>query len=186
MVPPTPTRPQSRGGEGLLANRPMHLYPVRGGTNHVSRKGSFKNDRRGHPHRLPDDPRHRFPPIRRVSRPAHRATPREATTCWPARDAPPTAPFLPEILSDDAIVADGLAGPFRPVDRRVSLTAVAAAILDADGREVTGPVAPGAQFYIRPRPGGDGVLLTATVPAPSNGSGGRVVTGVARDDSTAG
>ena len=33
-----------------------------------------------------------------------------------------------------------------------------------------------------PRPGADGVLLTATVPASSNRTGGRVVTGVARDD----
>ena len=52
-----------------------------------------------------------------------------------------------EILPNDAIVADGLAGPFRLQSTdSVSLTAVAAAILDADGREVTGPVAPGAQF----------------------------------------
>ena len=65
----------------------------------------------------------------------------------------------------------------------MSLTAVAAAILDADGREVTGPVAPGAQFYLRPQSGRDGVLLTATMPATSNGYGGRVITGVARDDS---
>jgi len=89
-----------------------------------------------------------------------------------------------EILSNDAIVADGLAGPFRLQSTdSVSLTAVAAAILDADGREVTGPVAPGAQFYLRPQSGRDGVLLTATMPATSNGYGGRVITGVARDDS---
>jgi hypothetical protein len=60
---------------------------------------------------------------------------------------------------------------------------VAAAIVDADGREVTGPVEPDAEFYVRPQSGRDGVLLTATVPATSNGFGGRVITGVARDDS---
>ncbi len=65
----------------------------------------------------------------------------------------------------------------------VALTAVAAAIVDADGRQVTGPVEPGTEFYIRPQPGKDGVLLTATVPATSNGVGGRLITGVARDDS---
>ncbi len=55
-------------------------------------------------------------------------------------------------------------------------------IVDADGIELTGTVQAGVEFYIRPRPGADGVLLTATVPASSNGTGGRVVTGVARDD----
>jgi TQXA domain-containing protein len=89
-----------------------------------------------------------------------------------------------EILADDARVVGDLVGPFRLQSTdSASLTAVAAAILDADGREVTGPVAPGAQFYLRPQSGRDGVLLTATVPATSNGYGGRVITGVARDDS---
>ena len=89
-----------------------------------------------------------------------------------------------EILSDDAAVVDGLVGPFRlQAAHSASLTAVAAAIVDADGRQVTGPVEPGTEFYIRPQPGKDGVLLTATVPATSNGVGGRVITGVARDDS---
>ena len=89
-----------------------------------------------------------------------------------------------EILADHARVVGDLVGPFRLQSTdSASLTAVAAAILDADGREVTGPVAPGAQFYLRPQSGRDGVLLTATVPATSNGYGGRVITGVARDDS---
>jgi hypothetical protein len=66
--------------------------------------------------------------------------------------------------------------------KRARETAVAAAIVDADGREVTGPVEPGTEFYVRPQSGRDGVLLTATVPATSNGFGGRVITGVARDD----
>ena len=89
-----------------------------------------------------------------------------------------------EILSDDASFVDGLAGPFRlkAIDS-AALTAVDAVIVDADGQTVTGPVEPGTEFYVRPRPGRDGVLLTATVPATSNGLGGRVVTGVARDDS---
>jgi hypothetical protein len=47
---------------------------------------------------------------------------------------------------------------------------------------LTGPVEAGTEFFIRPQPGRDGVLLTATVPATSNGFGGRVITGVARDD----
>jgi TQXA domain-containing protein len=89
-----------------------------------------------------------------------------------------------EILSDDATVVDDLVGPFRlQATHSASLAAVAAAIVDADGREVTGPVEPGTEFYVRPQSGRDGVLLTATVPATSKGFGGRVITGVARDDS---
>jgi hypothetical protein len=63
------------------------------------------------------------------------------------------------------------------------MTAVAAAIVDADGHEIVGAIGPGTEFYVRPQPGRDGVLLTATVPATSNGFGGRVITGVAHDDS---
>jgi TQXA domain-containing protein len=88
-----------------------------------------------------------------------------------------------EILSDDATVVDGLAGPFRlEATDNASLTAVAAAIVDADGHEIIGAIEPGTEFYVRPQPGRDGVLLTATVPATSNGFGGRVITGVAHDD----
>jgi TQXA domain-containing protein len=89
-----------------------------------------------------------------------------------------------EILSDDASFVDGLVGPFRlqAIDS-AALTAVDAVIVDGDGQKVTGPVEPGTEFYIRPRPGRDGVLVTATVPAVSSGLGGRVITGVARDDS---
>jgi hypothetical protein len=35
---------------------------------------------------------------------------------------------------------------------------------------------------VRPQLGRGGVLLTATAPGTSNGFGGRVITGVARDD----
>ena len=89
-----------------------------------------------------------------------------------------------EIVSDGATVVDGLVGPFRlQATHSTALTAVAAAVVDTDGREVTGPLAPNTEFYVRPQSGRDGVLLTATVPATSNGFGGRVITGVARDDS---
>jgi hypothetical protein len=89
-----------------------------------------------------------------------------------------------EILFDDVTVVDGLAGPFRlQATHSASLTAVAAAIVDADGHEIIGAIEPGTEFYVRPQSGRDGVLLTATVPATSNGFGGRVITGVARDDS---
>jgi TQXA domain-containing protein len=89
-----------------------------------------------------------------------------------------------EILADDARVVDGLVGPFRlQATDSASLTAVDAAIVDADGLDMTAPVEPGAEFYVRPQPGRHGVLLSATVPAESTGIGGRVITGVARDES---
>ena len=56
------------------------------------------------------------------------------------------------------------------------------AIVDADGMEFVGLVESGIEFYIRPPSGTDGVLVTATVPGSADGFGGRVVTGVARDD----
>jgi TQXA domain-containing protein len=88
-----------------------------------------------------------------------------------------------EILFGDATVVDDLVGPFQlQATHSASLTAVGAAVVDVDGVELTGPTEPGTAFYVRPQPGRDGVLLTATVPATSNGFGGRVITGVARDD----
>jgi TQXA domain-containing protein len=88
-----------------------------------------------------------------------------------------------EILFDDATVVDGLVGPFRlQATDSASLTAVGAVIVDVDGHELTAPMEPGTEFYVRPRQGTDGVLVSATVPATSNGFGGRVITGVARDD----
>ncbi len=88
-----------------------------------------------------------------------------------------------DLISDDAIMDDGLVGPFRfqaASSARLSLRD--GAIVDADGLEFDGHVEPGTEFYIRPPSGTDGVLVTATVPGSADGVGGRVVTGVARDD----
>jgi TQXA domain-containing protein len=88
-----------------------------------------------------------------------------------------------ELICDEATFDGELLGPL-PVcaGDRALLTAVGAEILDADGVELTGPVQPDTEIYLRPHPGSHGVLVTATVPAVSNGVGGRVITGVARDD----
>ena len=88
-----------------------------------------------------------------------------------------------ELVSDGATFDGDLVGPLRlrAVDRAL-LTAVGAEILDADGVELTGPVEPGTEIYLRPQQGAHGVLVTATVPAVADGVGGRVITGVARDD----
>lgn len=88
-----------------------------------------------------------------------------------------------DLVTVGATMDDGLVGPFGlQTTHSASLTAVEATIVDADGIELSGPVQPGTEFYVRPRPCTDGVLVTATVPATSNGFGGRVITGVARDD----
>ena len=88
-----------------------------------------------------------------------------------------------QLISDDATFEDGMVGPLRlEATGDAALAVSQGVIVDADGIELTGAVQSGVEFYIRPRPGADGVLLTATVPAPSSGTGGRVVTGVARDD----
>ena len=64
--------------------------------------------------------------------------------------------------------------------RHVAALTVAAghAIIDADGIAVGDPIEPGTEFYLRPAPGSAAAMLTATV----WGCGGRVLTGVARDE----
>jgi hypothetical protein len=70
-----------------------------------------------------------------------------------------------QLVSDDASFDDGLIGPLR-ITESAALAVSAGSIGDADGIELTGTVPPNADFYLRPRPGADDVLLTATVPAP--------------------
>ena len=88
-----------------------------------------------------------------------------------------------DLVSDDATFDDGLVGPFRlQVTSAARLTSRDGLIVDADGVEFSGQVDSGTEFYVRPPTGTDGVLVTATVPGSADGFGGRVVTGVARDD----
>lgn len=84
-----------------------------------------------------------------------------------------------DLVADRATVSDGLVGPFRlHAAGSAVLTSREGAIVDADGRAIAAAVQPGTDFFIRPRPGADGVLVTAS----PDGSGGRVVTGVALDE----
>ena len=79
-----------------------------------------------------------------------------------ARDWAVTA----QLLSDDAVIDDGLLGPFRlQAADGAALTLRGGAIVDADSVEFTGAVEPGVEFYLRPEPGTDGALLTVTVSA---------------------
>ena len=77
----------------------------------------------------------------------------------------------------------GLIGPFRVgATDSATLSSDNAAVVDASGAEVTGPLEPGSVIYLRPRPGQTSVTVTMTVPGNEDGYGGRVLTGVARDE----
>jgi TQXA domain-containing protein len=88
----------------------------------------------------------------------------------------------PELSAAHAGVEDGLIGPFRlHANQTAALTVSNGTMLDADGNEVHA-CEPGGEFYVRPNPGIQSATVTATVPARADGFGGRVITGVARDD----
>jgi hypothetical protein len=57
-----------------------------------------------------------------------------------------------------------------------------ATIVDAVGEELSGPVDPGNEIYLRPHPGARSATVTMIVPGTADGYGGRVLTGVARDE----
>lgn len=95
-----------------------------------------------------------------------------------AHDARGQSPAV-ALVADDASYEDGLVGPLRlEAADDVALAVSQGSLVDADGAELAGAIQAGVEFYVRLRPGTDGVLLTAT----SNGTGGRVITGVARDE----
>jgi TQXA domain-containing protein len=88
----------------------------------------------------------------------------------------------PELSAAAAIVDGGLVGPLRlHANDAAALSVSGASVLDADGVELS-VCEPGGEFYLRPDPGVFSVTVTARVPARGDGFGGRVITGVARDD----
>lgn len=90
--------------------------------------------------------------------------------------------FAPELSAVDATVYDGIVGPFRMHASQAAAVSVSAgSVIDADGVQLTA-CQPGGEFYLRTEPGAASVTLTATVPARHDGFGGRVITGVARDE----
>ena len=97
------------------------------------------------------------------------------------------ATVTPALWASDAVVDAGMVGPFRlqATDRAV-LTVTHGSIVDSAGTELSGPVDPGGQFYLRPQPGTETATVTAHVPAGPDGFGGRVITGVARDATNSG
>lgn len=94
----------------------------------------------------------------------------------------------PALDSSDADVRGELVGPLRlHATESAALTVAAgsrALIVDADGAELAGPIAPGQPFYLRIGSGEGRATLTVTVPGTPDGHGGRVLTGVALDESS--
>ena len=90
----------------------------------------------------------------------------------------------PSLVGTDAGVgADGLVGPLRlEATASAALEASAGSLLRGNGTPVDGPLQPGQEFFIRPEQGSLGVTVTAKVPGDADGFGGRVITGVARDE----
>jgi hypothetical protein len=88
----------------------------------------------------------------------------------------------PELSAVAAVVDGGLIGPLRlHANDTVALSVSGGSLLDVDGAELSG-CEPGGEFYLRPHLGADAATVTATVPARADGFGGRVITGVARDE----
>jgi TQXA domain-containing protein len=88
----------------------------------------------------------------------------------------------PELSAVAAVVDGGLIGPLRlHANDAAALTVSGGTLLDADGMDLAG-CEPGGEFYLRPHLGVDEATVTATVPARADGFGGRVITGVARDE----
>jgi TQXA domain-containing protein len=90
----------------------------------------------------------------------------------------------PSLLASMATVDGSVVGPFRlaTTDSAAVRVSDGHAVVDADGTEVGGPLQPGAEFYLRIRAGSVGAILTVEVPGRADGFGGRVITGVARDE----
>ena len=92
----------------------------------------------------------------------------------------------PRLTAGHASASDGLIGPFRlAATDQVALRTTDAVLVDnVSGAELVGPVQPGAGFYLRAEQGVTSATVTMTVPGNPDGYGGRVLTGVARDESS--
>lgn len=88
-------------------------------------------------------------------------------------------------LSAAGATADprGRVGPFRlGATDSARLSADNAVVVDDSGAEVLEPLEPGSVIFLRPRHGHTSVTVTMTVPGTEDGYGGRVLTGVAREE----
>ena len=92
----------------------------------------------------------------------------------------------PALQADEAVVraeGDVLVGPFRlEVTTSAALEASAGWVVRRDGTPIGTPLQPYEEFFIRVAPGSRSITLRVNVPGEAGGFGGRVITGVARDE----
>lgn len=90
----------------------------------------------------------------------------------------------PSLAVSDAVVADDLVGPFRlDTSDAATITPSSGHLIVRNGSAAARAlVAPHEDFYVRPSAGAVGATLTVEVPGKSDGFGGRVLTGVVRDE----
>ncbi|TGD90733.1 TQXA domain-containing protein [Mycolicibacterium sp. CH28] len=94
------------------------------------------------------------------------------------------AAMVPELETVDAGVDAGLIGPLRLVisDAAAVRASDGYDIVGADGATVTKPIRPHEEFFLRAAPQSRAATLTVEIPGNPRGFGGRVITGVARDE----
>ncbi len=87
----------------------------------------------------------------------------------------------PALSAEEAVVEAGVIGPFRlRATDSAALEVSHGVVVDRAGRELSGAVQPGDEFFLRVPPGVDQVTLTVRVPATPDGFGGRVITAIAQ------
>lgn len=94
------------------------------------------------------------------------------------------AAVAPVLQAEDAVVEGGVVGPFRLVVADAASVTVADGhrVVDADGVEIAEPVAAQQEFFLKVGSGRGATALTVEIPGDARGFGGRVITGVARDE----
>ncbi len=94
----------------------------------------------------------------------------------------------PALGASGARIHDGRVGPFRlRASSTAALSSDTAELVTEDGSPIIGPVEAGSVFYLRPRRHAvpaQSATVTMTVPGAPDRNGGRVLTGVARDDAS--
>ncbi|WP_445165870.1 thioester domain-containing protein [Mycolicibacterium sp. Dal123E01] len=94
------------------------------------------------------------------------------------------AAVVPALVATEAVAEAGLVGPFQLVtaDAATVTAGHGISVVNADGNPLTKPIAPQEQFFLRVAGGAGSTTLTVEIPGDPRGFGGRVVTGVARDE----